>query len=121
LSILFRGGSPGDLLEPMQSSAGQYDAIIAADVFVYIGNLDSVFAAVRHALRPDGSFIFSTEMEQQGNGYALRESGRYGHADAYIRRLGEANGFTLHSREEVDLRMEAGTMIHGAVYVFLKS
>lgn len=110
----------GDVLEPMQPSVGQYDAIIAADVFVYIGNLDSVFVAAWRALRPNGSFVFSTELEQQGDGYVLRETGRYGHSDAYIRRLGESTGFTLHSREEVDLRMEAGAMIHGAVYVFIR-
>jgi hypothetical protein len=38
-----------------------YDVVSAADVFIYVGKLDSVIPAVRKVLRANGLFAFSTE------------------------------------------------------------
>jgi predicted TPR repeat methyltransferase len=107
----------GDVLEPLQDADGCYDVIVAADVFVYIGNLDSVFRSARRALAEDGVFIFSTELETAHDGFVLRKSGRFAHSDSYIRNLGEQAGFSLLNSEEVDLRREGGVVIRGAVYM----
>ena len=40
---------------------GGLDVVVAADVFIYIGALDRVFAHVARVLRPNGWFAFTTE------------------------------------------------------------
>jgi predicted TPR repeat methyltransferase len=111
----------GDVLEPMKDADGHYDAIVSADVFVYIGNLERVFRSAWKALRSGGVFIFSTELEEAGDGFVLRSSGRFGHTDRYIRMLADQSGFSVPGSEEVDLRKEGNAVIRGAVYMLGKS
>ena len=110
----------GDLLEPMRAASAVYDVIVSADVFVYIGNLEKVFHSAWKALRVNGMFIFSIELERQGDGFALRGSGRFAHTDRYIRSLAESTGFAVCHAEEVELRRESDAMIRGAVYVLAR-
>lgn len=86
-----------DLLEMMGSeSACTFDAILAADVFVYLGRLDGAVAEARRLLRPSGVFAFSVEsLASTGSeggvataaGYALRRTGRYAHGVDYLNSL----------------------------------
>ena len=110
----------GDVLEPLQGSEPAYDLILAADVFVYIGNLEEVFAASHEALRPGGLFAFSVEADETQDGYVLRQSGRYGHASAYIRNLAARHGQRELRMQEVVLRKEAGVPMQGYLFVFTK-
>ncbi len=50
-----------DLVEHLQHTQARYDLIAAADVFIYVGELDAVFAGVARVLRPGGVFCFSVE------------------------------------------------------------
>ena len=74
------------------SSHKNLDLILAADVFIYVGALDDVFALAARALAPGGVFAFSVESIDEPD-YVLRPSGRYGHASDYISRLGRESGF----------------------------
>jgi predicted TPR repeat methyltransferase len=107
----------GDVVEPLTASPASYDAVIAADVFVYIGNLDAVFGASREALVGGGYFVFSTETEQGEGEYLLRESGRYAHTDSYVQYLSGKYGFKMLHSENVVLRKEGGSAIQGTLYV----
>ena len=60
-----------------------YDLIVAADVFIYVGRIDAIFAAARRRLAEGGLFVFSVETLDRGD-YALRQSGRYAQSDNYI-------------------------------------
>ncbi|MEO8398789.1 MAG: N-6 DNA methylase, partial [Ignavibacteriaceae bacterium] len=51
------------------------DKIIAADVFVYIGDLDAIFALVQKYLKSHGFFCFSTELA--ASNYQLLTTARY--------------------------------------------
>lgn len=98
--------------------AGQREAIdlvVAADVFVYFGELAPVFAQVRQALRPGGLFCFSTETAAQG--FALQASNRYAHAPDYLRALARDQGFEVALLEAAPLRSENGVPIVGQVAV----
>ena len=57
----------GDLSTPLRESNARYDLIIAADVFIYVGDLSQVFATCQIALQPGGLFAFSTECEGAWN------------------------------------------------------
>jgi len=50
--------------------------IVAADVFVYIGDLSSIFTAVENIAQPGSIFVFSTEDNPECNNFELRDSGR---------------------------------------------
>jgi predicted TPR repeat methyltransferase len=106
-----------DVTDLLRESHASCDAVIAADVFVYIGNLEEVFSASRKALVAGGCFIFSTESEEGRGEYLLRESGRYAHTNAYIHRLAADHGFDMLHSESLVLRKEGGSLITGTLFV----
>jgi len=85
---------------------GRYDLIVAADVFVYIGDLAPVFAQVHRVLRPHGGFCFSVEASEDEEEVALGSSRRYAHSLPYLRRLADAHGFELLEAERQAGRRE---------------
>lgn len=98
--------------------SGSADLIAAADVFVYLGQLDAIFEQGRRVLRPGGWLAFSVEwLEEGADGYALRSSGRYAHATLYINRLCEQTGYTVVQCRDVTLRHEANQPMAGQLYV----
>jgi predicted TPR repeat methyltransferase len=110
----------GDLLAPMEGAEGQYDLVLAADVFVYLGALEQVFEAVAETLRGGGLFVFSTEADKESRRYTLRKSGRYAHALSYVEDLGRAASLQNKGVLEAVIRKEAGAPIEGNIFVFAK-
>ena len=109
-----------DVTMALRDSAAACDLILAADVFVYVGDLAPVFEAGRTALRPGGLFAFSLEAVDDSESFVLRPTARYAHSAAYIRRLAEANGMRELHFEEVALRKDAGEYIRGYMFVLSK-
>ncbi|MET0323502.1 MAG: tetratricopeptide repeat protein, partial [Duganella sp.] len=99
-----------DLVGYLAGRAQTWDLAVAADVFVYIGDLAPVFAAVHQALRPGGRFCFSVEAGI-GDDYTLRPSNRYAHTLAYLQRLASDTGFTILATDTVTAREENGAPI----------
>jgi predicted TPR repeat methyltransferase len=110
-----------DVTMALRDSAAACDLVLAADVFVYVGDLAPVFDACRAALRPGGLFAFSLEAIEDSESFVLRPTARYAHSAAYIRRLAEANGMREAHFEEVALRKDAGEYIRGYMFVLVKS
>ena len=98
--------------------SGAYDAIVAADVFIYIGELDAIFAHVARVLRTGGLFAFSIE-EQDECDYMLLPTGRYAQSDAYVRRLAR-DSLVVEGDDATTVRMESGHPIRGRLYVLRK-
>ncbi len=111
----------GDLLTPMQGRDARYDLIVAADVFIYVGDLSAIFAACKIALRPGGLFAFSTEHEADTPSYVLRNSGRYAHPTDYVRTQAHDVGLTEISIEQAIIRQEEGKPVVGQIFVFQQS
>ncbi len=107
----------GDIIDYMHSSGAQFDLIVAADVFPYIGNLEMVFKACTGVLKPNGLFVFSVEAIPDDQPYLLRSSGRYAHSAGYINRVGSALHFAVISQEQAVLRKENGVPVNGYLYV----
>lgn len=98
-----------------------WDLAVAADVFVYIGDLAPVFAGVRRALRRGGHFCFSVEAGgMDGADFSLRPSNRYAHSMAYLQRLAQLHGFAVISAETVAARQENDAAV-SAYAVLLRS
>jgi predicted TPR repeat methyltransferase len=96
-----------DLVAYLDTQRGAWDLAVAADVFVYIGDLAPVFTRVYVALRPGGRFCFSVEAGE-GADFTLRASNRYAHTPAYIERLAAHSGFTVLAAEALEARQENG-------------
>jgi len=71
---------------------------------------------LNNALRADALFAFSVE-SHAGEGYVLRPSQRYAHAEAYLHEVATAHGWTILSLESQTLRHDAGVPIAGYLVV----
>lgn len=108
-----------DLTSYLAGREGAFDLAVAADVFVYIGDLAPVFRAVHAALRPGGRFCFSVEAGD-GADYVLRPSNRYVHTPAYLQRLAAETGFTVLASQAIEARQENGAPIAGHALLLCK-
>ncbi|GHC66535.1 class I SAM-dependent DNA methyltransferase [Limoniibacter endophyticus] len=97
------------------------DLVTAADVFVYVGSLDHVFAQVAVALAPDAFFAFSVEHHQGEEDFDLRPSRRYAHSPAYIKRLLAENGMKPLRIDADRLRYDRNEPVAGLIVVATKS
>lgn len=110
----------GDLVAVLRSRAGRYDLVMAADVLIYLGDLEPVFAAVAAALTPGGGFAFTVEKDAAPEGFSLGAARRYRHSRAYLERLAAASGFTPRLLEEEPVRHDQGRPVPGLVAVLTK-
>jgi predicted TPR repeat methyltransferase len=106
----------GDVVERLADSGTDFDLFIAADVFVYLGNLSPVFAAVRERSTPGAVFAFSAESTDQA-GFVLAPTGRYGHSREYVRSTAATHGFAVDVAEPGELRRDGGQWLFGHYYV----
>jgi predicted TPR repeat methyltransferase len=103
----------GELLDALKRSPRSFDLVIAADVFIYVGDLAEVFEAAAACLRPRGLFIFSAEAGI-GDRYTLgRKARRYMHSAPYLHRLAAMCGFDEVSFAPVIVRYERGQIVPG--------
>lgn len=101
----------------LAANASAFDLLIAADVFIYIGDIDTVFARARAALRPGGQFAFSVE-STEGDGYVLLPSRRYAHSPGYLRALASKHGFVERAVLPVSVRQQEGRDLPGLIAIF---
>jgi predicted TPR repeat methyltransferase len=100
----------GDVEMPPRGAEGPFDLIVAADVLVYLGDLEPLFAALRARLKPDGLWLFTTEKSETVD-FGLGEKRRYRHSEVYLRKLANAHGFDVASLVECVTRYEAGVAV----------
>ncbi len=97
-----------------------YDLALSADVFIYIGDLEPIFAALAKRMPGGGLFAFSVEDLDEGD-FKLLPTGRYAQNRAYIERLAVAQGFAVLSRDNFTLRQEWNQPIAGRAYLLRHS
>ena len=104
-----------NLLDALDATdANEYEVIVAADVFIYVGALDAAIRDSFKVLKPGGWLFFSCESApEDGPDFVLRKSMRYGQTTGYVRRLLSAAGFAEPSIDDIDLRMEQDVVIPG--------
>ena len=105
-----------EFLEHPERGSFKYDLIIAAELFVYIGSLKTIFAAVAKVMATGGMFVFSVETLEKGD-YKLLATGRYSQSAAYIEKLASANDFSIELRDPVVLRNAKPSPIAGNLFI----
>jgi predicted TPR repeat methyltransferase len=117
---IYRNLVCGELIDFLQTQTEKFDLAVAADVFVYFGDLSPVFRGVHGALKDGGFFGFSVEASE-GQDFVLRANLRYAHSLAYLRKLSEAHGFVLEMIETKVTRQEAGVDVVGTLAILRRS
>jgi predicted TPR repeat methyltransferase len=105
-----------DVTDALRELAGTFDLLLAADVFIYIGDLGGVFAAAAQGLRPGGLFAFTIELLEEGD-FALQRVRRYAQSRAYIHRLASQHDLRILIDEPADLREGHDGIVGGRVFV----
>ena len=108
-----------DLVEFLAATEMRVSLLLAADVFIYVGDLAPVFRSSRRILDPGGCLAFTVELATSAQDVELLPSLRYAHSEAYIRRLADEAGFTRVNIFEAPIRHDQATPIMG-LYVYLE-
>lgn|SRR5215475_3125273 len=106
----------GAFLREEGANANQYHLIVAADVFVYVGDLVPIVADVARVLAPGGLFAFSVETHE-GSGVRLRETLRYAHAVDHLREALHGAGLMTLKLAPASTRTEKGAPVAGLIAV----
>lgn len=103
------------------SASHRATLVSATDVFLYLGNLDSVFMLACELLSPGGIFAFSTEEAGEDGDVVLRPSLRYAHSRDYIRRCCADFGLIVLADRETTIRNDGGKPLSGMLFLTQKS
>ncbi|WP_180898184.1 methyltransferase [Martelella soudanensis] len=96
------------------------DLVVAADVLMYLGALDSLMDNVASLIAPGGIFLFSVEDGGDAETFTLLPSLRYAHAFAYVEGMLSRAGFDLKSHERAALRKDAGEPVPGILFLAVR-
>jgi predicted TPR repeat methyltransferase len=109
-----------EILAALVKHQNDTDIIVSADVFIYFGDLESVFLAVTSALRDNGLFFFSVESHTDDDDFKLPVTARYTHSKKYILELAKRRGLEIISCDDSVIRQESGSPVNGLVVALRK-
>lgn len=93
------------------------DLVSAADVLMYLGDLEAPFAIVARLLLPGGLFAFSVEDAFADGPFVLRPSLRYAHGETHLRGLCARHGLEVVTMERRTIRKDGGNPVAGILFV----
>ena len=106
-----------NFIDYLKKTSSQFDLFVAADVFIYTGEISETFDLIKKRATKESYFIFSTETLNQGN-YKLQESGRFSHSENYIKQKSIENSMILISKKDIKVRKEKNKWINGHLYFY---
>ncbi len=106
-----------DLIEFLTARETPYDAIVAADVVNYFGDLRHLLRGLRRACTVDGWIVFTTERAGDDVRFRLTPTGRYCHGPRYVCEVLAAEGLEVHDISVQVLRQELGRPVEGTVII----
>jgi predicted TPR repeat methyltransferase len=107
-----------DLMTALAEDPGGWAAVLAADVFCYLGPLGPLLAVIRRKLQAGGVFVFSVECVSEADaprGWQLGREGRYAHTREHVRSEAGQTGFEIAAIEEETLRFDCGAPVPGLI------
>jgi len=113
-----------NILNYVENDKNTYNIIIAADVFVYIGDLYKIFLASHQLKKSNTLFVFTVEngdkSDNKLNDFYIQSSGRYAHRKEYLINSAINTGWNVIDIFEINGRLDKGQLINGYLIV-LKS
>ena len=116
----YRNLHHAELATWMRQTDQRYGLVLAADVFIYVGALDEVFALVRQVLQAGGLFAFTAEIASGDAPFELLPTLRYAHSESYLRALAATHNFSVALTHRAPLRLEQGQPLPG-LYLVLRA
>lgn len=101
-----------DLETTLADDGPSYDLIVAADTFVYIGDLTPAFRGANRRLKP-GGFLLATFEKKDGAAYELGPKRRYRHSEDYLRQEAARSGFDIMGLLQCVPRTDAKKPVEG--------
>jgi len=123
----------GDILTTLKKSKKKVSLIVAADSYIYFGDLLPLFSAMAEALEIGGYIAFTLEnvsRESQESlttsrpnwKWQLTASGRFAHRKEYVISVAEQRSLVLlHYEALKGFRHEKGSPVEGHLFVLRKS
>jgi predicted TPR repeat methyltransferase len=108
-----------DICAALDARPAQFDLVAAADVFVYMGALEAVFAGCAKALRPGGMFAFTAETCDAN--WRLTSHSRFQHSPDYVRKVAADSGFTVVAERKAPLRWEDNRPVESDLFCLRRS
>jgi predicted TPR repeat methyltransferase len=109
-----------DIVRFLMTTPEKFDLVVAADAFIYSGELEPVFGGVRRVMAAGGMFCFSAEAAKGDTlDFELLPSLRYAHSEAYLRRLAERHAFDVVALRRDAIREDQRAAVPG-MYVYLR-
>ena len=105
-----------DIFDFLSHATLDFDCFIAADVFIYLGELSNIFYLIKTRNSRPGRFIFSIE-KSNCDRFLLEQSGRYSHSQIYIESLCKEFDFRISFYLDIEVRKERKQSVAGALYV----
>lgn len=109
-----------ELLQWLRRAQPGFDLVLAADVFIYVGELADVFGEVRRVLLPGGLFAFSVEAAADDQPAMLGPQLRYRHGLDALHALAGSTGFDVQAVQRRTLRHEQQQAIEGLLWVLVR-
>jgi predicted TPR repeat methyltransferase len=106
-----------DLADHLADTMDRVDLVVAADVFIYIGDLTPVFNGVRRVLKPGGVFAFSVERGSDDAAFVLQPSLRFAHGERSVRELAAQHGLQVLKVEQAALRVDETHAVQGQYWL----
>ncbi|MFW8602801.1 methyltransferase domain-containing protein [Rhizobium leguminosarum] len=96
------------------------DLVTAADVLMYLGNLESVFAIAGELAASGADIAFSVEDAGDGEGFHLAPSLRYAHSESYVSMLLSRHGLEILKIVKSVIRKDGGKPVSGILFLTRK-
>lgn len=106
----------GEILAFLSAEPARYDLVLAADVYMYLHDLNPALKAAAGVMASGGLLAFSVETHD-GDGVMLRDTLRYAHGARHVREALAAAGLSLISLEAGATRTEKGVAVPGLIAV----
>ena len=108
-----------DLEDWLEAAGERFALAVAADVFVYLGDLARVLRGVHRVLEPGGALLFTVEAAD-GDGFDCGAKRRWRHSEPYLRAAAGAAGFAVRGLVAATPRFERGEPVPGFACAFQK-
>ena len=109
--------SCGDVVDFLTATNLSFDLILAADLLIYIGDLQNLIAACAKRMNPRGLLACSIETVPSPETYVLRSTRRYAHSLRYMQDLAARNGFKVLEAQPTTIRRSTDGFVEGHLIV----
>jgi len=109
-----------DVQEFLTRCDAEFDLVVSADVFIYIGKLDDIFMNASRLIKNKGLFCFSLEKLQTGMFSLSPRTLRFSHSKDYIHMLALQHNFVIKNYLEAPIRQENQVDVDGYYFLLQK-